>query len=253
MAHQGFIKLDECINDYLSESEQGDHKYFKLWHLAFRALTELGLDFFHQIRSVKLPVQANKTVALPSDYLQYNKAGIFNERGEVVPLSYNNKLSHHSGTHPERLDKIAPDLSSFYDAGSPVFYNYWTGGGVTNLYGVPSGSPQVGQLKIDHQSGIILLNPDYAYDHLILEYTASPKEGGDYDLPVQFREAVIAYLRWKDIISVPAKTHVQNSNVQMRRRDFYNERRLAIARYKPLHLEEAYEWNLQNQRKAIKG
>jgi hypothetical protein len=144
-------------------------------------------------------------------------------------------------------------VSSLYDASSPVFYNYWTDDTVGNLYGVPSGSVSVGEFKIDHQHGIILLNPDFAYDSLVLEYTASPKEGEDYYVPVQFKEAVIAYLRWKDIVSIPSKTHVNNANVGMRRRDFYNERRLAIARYRPFHMEEAMEWNLKSQRLTIKG
>ncbi len=87
----------------------------------------------------------------------------------------------------------------------------------------------------------------------MLEYTASPQEGGDYFIPLQFKEAVVAYLRWKDIISIPSKTHVQNSNVQMRRHDYYNERRLAIARYDPVNLPDLYEWSLQNQRLCVKA
>ena len=39
----------------------------------------------------------------------------------------------------------------------------------------------------------------------MLEYVASPQEGGEYYVPLQFREALIAWVRWKDIISVPAK------------------------------------------------
>jgi hypothetical protein len=40
---------------------------------------------------------------------------------------------------------------------------------------------------------------------------------------------------------------------EQRRRNFYNERRLANARYKPLYLSEAYEWNLTNQRLTTKA
>jgi hypothetical protein len=60
-------------------------------------------------------------------------------------------------------------------------------------------------------------------------------------------------LRWKDIISIPSKTHVQNSNVQMRRRDFYNDRDLAVRRYDPVRLQDLYQWNLANQRITVKA
>ena len=81
-----WILLDECINAYLDESEQGNHKYFKCWNLAFRAMTELGLDFFYTVKSVKLPVNPNLTVSLPEDYISYTKIGVLNNQGEIIPL-----------------------------------------------------------------------------------------------------------------------------------------------------------------------
>ena len=67
---QGYITIDSVVNDYLDESEQSNHKYFKLWQLAFRGMEQLGLDFFYQVKSVKLPVDAtNQTVLLPADYI----------------------------------------------------------------------------------------------------------------------------------------------------------------------------------------
>ena len=71
-----WISVDECINAYMDESEQGNHKYFKLWNLAYRSLTELGLDFFYSVKSVKLPVNANLTVTLPADYLKIGRAHV---------------------------------------------------------------------------------------------------------------------------------------------------------------------------------
>jgi hypothetical protein len=71
-----YIELDSVINDYLSESEQPIHKYFKVFHLAFRGFENLGLDFFYHVKSVKLPINANLTVNLPADYLNWTKVGV---------------------------------------------------------------------------------------------------------------------------------------------------------------------------------
>ena len=84
--HQQWISIDEAITAYLDESEQSNHKYFKIWHLAFRGMTELGLDTFYLVKSVKLPVNANLTVTLPADYLNYSKVGVLNQQGEIIPM-----------------------------------------------------------------------------------------------------------------------------------------------------------------------
>ena len=87
----------------------------------------------------------------------------------------------------------------------------------------------------------------------MLEYIAAPMAGGEYFIPVQFKEAVIAYLRWKDIISLPTSRKGSLGDKRDRRSDYYNERRLAIARYDAINLTDLYQWNLKNQRLTVKG
>jgi len=255
LQHLQYINLDDCITSYMNEAELSNHKYFKLWHLAFEAMTELGLDFFYSIQSVKLPVNANLTVTLPANCLKVSKVGVFNEQGCVIPLSNNNNLSTAFDLQPTRLEQTQdPSIVTINnDNGTGNWYNYWNGYTLGTLYGVPSGAPFVGSYKIDNGNGVIVLNESFSYPYIVLEYVPSPEEGGDYRIPIQFKQAIVAYLRWKDIISMPVKTHVANSSVMMRRKDYFNERRLAIARYDPISFPDLYEWNLENQRLSIKA
>lgn len=249
-----WIPLDECITAYMDEAEISNHKYFKLWHLAYRCLTELGLDAFFLVKSVKIPVDANLTAPLPADYLSYSKVGVFNECGEIITMGVNNNLSVAFDLSPNRLQQTQDStIINYYNPQGVWWFNFWNGSGVGNLYGLPSGAPFVGSFKIDNANGVIALSENFSYPYVVLEYTASPKEGQELYIPIQFKEAVIAYLRWKDIISIPSKTHVNNSNVQMRRTDYYNERRNAIKRYDPVNIPDLYEWNLQNMRMIVKG
>ena len=249
-----WISLDECITAYLDESEQSNKKYFKCWNLAFRGMTELGLDAFYLVKSVKLPVNANLTVTLPGDYLQYSKVGVLNGKGEVITMGVNNKLTVAFDLKSTRLEQTQDNTLSAQTNNNGIWwYNYWNGYGLGNLYGLPSGTPYIGSFKIDNANGVVVLSQNFSYDYIILEYTASPEEGSDFFVPIQFKEAVIAYIRWKDNISTPVKTHVANSNIQMRRHDFFEERRLAIARYDPINLPDLYEWHLQNQRLCVKA
>lgn len=252
--HQPYITLDSVVLDYLNEAEYSNHKYFRLWHIAFRGLEDLGLDFFYQVKAVKLPINSNLTVNLPADYLNWTKVGVLNDRGEIIPLYYNDKLTTYADLQSERLTKTQDDnLVDWSEWGTSTWFNFWNGYNFVNIYGVPSGAPFVGNFKIDTNNGIILLNESFSYEYLMLEYVSSPTQGEEYYLPVQFREALISWLRWKDAISTNVKTHVQNSSIGMRRKDYYNDRRLAIAKWKPIRQSEMYQSSQEMTRLAIKS
>ena len=46
---------------------------------------------------------------------------------------------------------------------------------------------------------------------------------------------------------------MMNASVDRRRRDYFNERRIAKLRYDPVNIPDLYEWDLQNQRLAVKS
>lgn len=256
MAYQSqqYITLDSVVNNYLDQSEQGVHKYYKIWQLGFRGLEQLGLDFFYTVKSVKLEVNNNKTVNLPSDFVKYTKIGVLNGRGEIVELTFNNKLTTYADVLPDRQAKTEDNsLFDFYNWQAPIFYNYWDGIGYAAVYGFPSGGQRVGSFKIDQANNLVVLDEHFGYDYLMVEYISSPTEGEDILLPVQFREALIAYLAWQDIAFMPSSRKGMLGDKEQRRRNFYNERRLANARFKPLYLSEAYEWSQTSTRITVKS
>lgn len=252
---RGFITLDSIINDYIEESEQSIHKYAKLFNAAFRGMDDLGIDFFYQIKTIKLPVNGNKTADLPDDIIQYTKIGVLNNRGEIITLAQNNKLTTYADLMPNRQERVVDN--TIFDYGQQItpdrFFNYWGGTNLMTLYGRPSGQPEIGSFKVDSHNGVIVLSPNFKYEYVMLEYIASPKEGEEYVIPIQFREALIAWLAWIDVRSLPTSRRGSLGDKRDRRSEYYNQRRLAINRYKPFRLEEAYQQNLQNQRKTVKA
>jgi hypothetical protein len=252
--HQPYIPLDSVINDYLNESEQSVNKYFKIFHLAFRGFEQLGIDFFYRIQAVKLPVNANKTVTIPANYLNWTKIGRLNSKGEIIPLWYNDKLTTYADLSPDRLTKTQDDTTIGVDWNNDgsTWGNYWNGSYYANIYGVPSGAPFAGSFKVDTENGVILLDEHYREDYLMLEYVASPVEGQEYYLPVQFREALIAWLFWKDGNAKGMRSHMQLGNKRDWRHEFYNERKNAIARWKPSRIYEKYQTHQEMSRQAIK-
>lgn len=251
---QGWSTLEESINLYLDRSEQSNHKYYKLWNIGCSGLEKMGINFFYQVQTIKLPINSNFTVNLPDNYIQWCKVGVFNSIGEIIPLDYNNKLTLFADLQTNRLAQTDDNsLFNFYFANSFIFYNYWNGESFENLYGLPSGGPFVGNFKIDTQNGLIVLNDHFHYPYVCLEYLAAPAEGTVLRLPVQFKEAMVAFLGWQDNFFKPSTSHMGGNDKQRLMHNFYNELRLAKAQYKPFSLEEAYEQNLKMQRLTVKA
>ena len=109
-----------------------------------------------------------------------------------------------------------------------------------------------GKMNLDTENGVILLDETFNRDYLMLEYVASPQVGQDYYLPVQFREALIAWLAWRDIINVPSSRKGNLGDKRDRRHEFYNERKNAIARWKPIRQAEIYQASQEQSRLAVK-
>ncbi len=251
--HAGWISLDSCINDYLTESEQSNNKYFKLFHSAFRCFELLGLDFFYQVKSIMPTINANGTITLPADFINYTKFGILNGMGEIVPLKYNENLTTLSDTSSSRIANIdSTNLVNFYSYSSPVFFNFWDGSSYNNLYGVPANAQYQGGFKIDYENGVIILDPNFLWQQVVLEYTASPVEGQEYYIPVQFRETIISWLAWKDIINMPASRKGNLGDKRDRRHEYFEARRLGIRAYRPFYLDQAYIQNVEAQRLCVK-
>lgn len=248
------VSIDEIINLYIDETMQGNHHYFRLWHLCHRGMMDMGLDFFFSVKSVRLPVKENKTVALPADYLQYNKIGVANKNGQIACLKFNNNISRYADTLNSRISDVKQGAIGFnWDYTSPNFFNYYNSGFyVGNIYGYPSDMPILGEFRIDSKNNLIVLDVNFKFDYIIMEYMSSPIQGEVYSVPFVFKEALICWLAWKDIANIPAKTHVQNSNVAMRRSEYYNQRSLAFSRYKPFRLQEAHDLNQESNRLTVK-
>jgi hypothetical protein len=252
---RNYITIDSVINDYIDESEQSVHKYAKLYNIAVRGMEKLGLDFFYKIRSVKIPIDTtNYTAQLPNDYISYTKIGVLNSVGEIIPLKFNNKMTYYADQQPDRLALTQDNtIATWYQSDLPLWFNYWDGYGFQNIYGLPSGSPFVGSFNIDDANGVVLLNQYFYYSYLMIEYLSSGNPDEPFRIPIQFREALLSFLAWRDIASMPSTRKGNLGDKRDRKQEFYNQRRIANAQFKPLYLMQAYEQNLDTQRMTVKA
>lgn len=251
-----FTTLKNIILSYSDEAMQTAATYRRLYGIASRGLTDLSLDVIGVVTSRKLFVDANRTVELPSDYLNWSKVGVLNGKGEVATLKYNKDLTLYADTQPNRLSQNTDGTSINDGLISDLFYlNFIDNGygyyGVT-LYGISGNEAfSPGSFKIDPQCGLIILENCFDRDYIILEYLAVPDENAK--IPVQAQEALIAWIAWKDINQLAASRKVSVYDKTERRRSYFREKILARNRIKPFRLQDAVDVSQDAIRLVPKG
>lgn len=194
-----YVPLKQIVSYCLDENDQSIGTFDKYWILGFRALIDLLFDITAHPITVRLPVGGNKTVPFPSDYISWTKIGILNNHGEVSTLKINNALTTYKDTNPNRIEKLTSDITDAFPSilNNPFYLNYFYNNTYQPLFGVGGGLIQYGSCTVDDENNLIVLEPDFKYDSIILEYISSPEKNGDYQILTACQEAVIAFIKWK--------------------------------------------------------
>lgn len=197
---QSYVPLKTIVSYTLDENNSSDGDFDRLWVLAFRALVDMLFDITAEPITVRLPVNGNQTVNFPSDYLSWVKIGILNADGQVSTLKINNAISTFKDNNPNRLSQLDPDITDKLPIllNSPFYVNYFYNGMYQPLFGVGGGLIQYGECRVDEENRIVVLSPHFKYTHIIFEYLSSPQRNGDYTVPIQAQEAIIAFIKWKN-------------------------------------------------------
>ena len=237
-----WVPLAEVIYQYIDQARLSNADYRRLWTIGVRGVEEMGMDVYSIPKTAKLPVNANKTVNLPSDYVGFSKVGIFNAKGEVATLRRNIGLSSYKIQQSDRLTSNTDNTTgNTYRLQDLAYVNYFDGARYVNIFGVGSVLNNAGDYDIAEEEGLIYLGNDYDFDYVVLEYLSSPADDVDYKIPVQVREAVLAFIAWKDIEHLPLGRRASLGDKQLRRKEYYNQKRLANLRENPVMLWDANE------------
>ena len=249
-----WIPLAEVIYQYLDQSKQTNAEFRRLWTVGVRGVEEMGMDVYSTPKTVKLVVNANKTVNLPSDYIGFSKVGVFNAQGEVSTLRRNRNLSSYKINQSDRTSSNTDNTTgNTYRLQDLAYVNYFDGARYVNIFGAGAVLHSAGTFDIDEEQGLIYLDNEYSHDYVVLEYLSSPADDVDYKIPIQIREAVLAYIAWKDIEHLPLGRRASLGDKQLRRKEYYNQKRLANLRENIVSITEANEVIRLGQKLVVKS
>lgn len=247
------VKLSDCVMMYIDESKQTTKEFRRLWALAFRGLTDIGLDVSWSPKTTLINVNANLTADVPTDFIDWVRVGVFNSSGEIATLRVNEQLTTYRDNVSTRISDIQAEFNETINFDQ---YPFWVGGWddtYEHYFGAGSGLIQAGECKFDKVNNLIVLDPHFEYTQVVLEYISSPIMDDDYAVDLKCQEALIAWLRFKDIQSLPSNRMVNISEKQFRQREYFLQKKLARKRVKPFRLQVSEQYSRESQRLAIKG
>lgn len=237
-------KLDEIIREFYIErlhSTQLDNRYPMFLQTAISGLRDMNIDSRGIITEVELDVNANDTVDLPNDYIDYLVIGTVND-GVISSLGFNGNMA------PRRKD----DCGDFFAAGNSngsenIFFNFnsshFTKDGQYNgrSFGAGGGGSSNGTYKVYKQDGYIAVS-GVTVSKLVLRYLATLKQvDGNFLVDEYYVEALKDWIWWK---------YVQNqrsyglAEKQLAQADYFREKKKAINRqyrYNIIEFVNAYQ------------
>jgi hypothetical protein len=199
-----YTNLKTAVSYFLDQHEKSGIDFDQCWVLALRCLVSLGFNVSAEPLTLRLPVNGNNTVTLPSGYLGWSKIGVLNERNEISTLKINNGLTTYASNNPNRISKLTPDVTDGIGALSSLpFYSNYSGNGMfTPMFGIGGGLIQYGECRVDERNNIIILPSDFEFTSILLEFISSPERNAeDYMVETCMVEAVIAFIEWKKKIN----------------------------------------------------
>ena len=268
------VKLSQIIRDFIITLDGDDYASnasdSAIRNFALRGIREIGFDLSKKIKSLKLTVASNDTVALPDDFVDLLKVGIVDSDG-IIRVFGNNKNINYSQrivqVDTDSDDVVDSDTESTADSqGNPlnigdnlildressktatsgsnsatddfdayVFDNYMFQGGSGRLYGV-GGGHLAGQYRLNLDQNRIEIEANSGYTEVVMEYVADEARSTDPEVHVYAEEALRSYIYYKII---ERKSTVPANEKQRARAEYYNERRKANSRLSNFTKEEA--------------
>jgi len=225
------VTLDTIVRDVMSEMNMNTtHGYARLLNIANKGLKFLTYDALGQTKVTLLTIDSDLRIDLPTDFIDYTFVGVVGNDGYVQPLGARGDIPKY-GTG-NLLIQSEEYFTGQYGA---VF----GAGGGQNLLGYY-------QPQIDADNDQMIFGAKAVGEVIYLEYISDGRAtDNETVVPEYAEEALNAYVYWKAIQKVRG---VPQNEKKMARKDWFNEKRLAVARTSSFTKEEA----LQSMRKGFK-
>lgn len=239
--------LNEIVSNALDLMTIGENEFTKCYRIAQRCIRQLKWDFIGTIKPVTLTVLPNLTCKLPADFVSERKIGPLNaSTGLIEALTEDSGLSLLDASDPNRL--LQPSFHSRENVLDEM--DMLAGEGGMDLGSVNLGSSRnIGSYRIDRKMNLLVLDPNFSYSTIQLEYVGSTTEGGNCDVPEMVSEAILYFIIWQYNFARKGVTGFDKQNYE---NQYYNALRLAKGRIAKITKAQMNQNSRQSVSQSIK-
>jgi len=225
--------IDAIVRSALMSHQLPIHYYVQFLHYALKCVQELNFDVLQNIKSVKLTVNEFSEVPLPADYIDYCVVGV--EVGQRIrPLSMNQRINRLPNTDAGG-NQIAYPNDSTVDY-SYLSYNYdgyffssfinSKGQHIGRYFGY--GASTDDSFRVIEDRGVIQLDQSIGEGAIIyMEYLYLDTAATTSLVAPYAQNCIEAYITW---MFRKWDNRIPRVDVEMSKREFYNELRILRAR-----------------------
>lgn len=244
------ITLDSIIKELLNEmGEETPAKYAQLLNMGKSCYMELNQDISGstKIKTYGMPgidgvdyeISTDTiTAPLPDDFINYKRIGVC-INNVMIPLGYNplmclDKMYDDCGNPEVRHNRVGQDVFLEY----PLHYR--NGSELGAYFGMGGGGNAFGYYRIDLAHWQIQFGSVTSSYPIVVEYLADiEKVDGQFIVHPYLSETIKAGMAWRYIRN---RRGANTNEILLRRKEYYNQRRLSTMRYVSFTLDEAYQY-----------
>lgn len=231
-----YISLRDVVkNLQIEEGKLTEHDFLRYMQLGVNGIKELHLDVVQEVRTVLIALDSMNAATLPDDYVKYINISVCKDGrmhylaqdGELCLYGKDSSGSDNNTGTPNNTGTVTTE-----DSNNPVLFN--VGGG---FYGIGGGQNKNGYYRVDKEFGTIQFSSgikgEIKMDYISDGTGSSPS---NYTIHIFADEALKAYIYWK---SIQRRRNIPQNEKQSARAEYYNQKRLTIARFSSFTKAEA--------------
>jgi hypothetical protein len=245
----GYTLSDICNELMIEMGENQPNRFARYYQLGTACLREQNMDLTGVPVVTELKLNANDTVNLPANYLNYTRIALCGKDGALHSLGRNDNLCldktyDDCGNVPDRNSATmsgasqATTIAGIWWSSDYLDDNVRNGELMGRFFGIGGGNNANGYYRFDLNNGQILLGRlPKGTDKIVLEYLADiDSQDGDFTVHPFLVETVKNWIFWKLI----ARDRSRNANEkQMAMIDFQKSERISRIRF---NSRTADEW-----------
>jgi hypothetical protein len=194
--------IDEIVRSALLTCGKSIHYYMEFLHYGLKGLKEINYDSPVKVKSVRLTVDSNNEITIPSDYVDYIRVGY--EKGQyVVALTEREEFNRLMNLDSDGNQIPYPDVETDADLMYADSYYYSSHG---NDKGEHIGrhfghrSTYKASFMVIPERGKIMLDPAIKAEEIVIDYITTgigTETNSRTTLPAYAAEAVERYILWR--------------------------------------------------------